>query len=341
MNYTEADQIQSIVQNAQRIVIVQADNPDADSLGSALALEHILGDLGKEPLLYCGVEMPTYLRYVEGWDRVSSELPRQFDASIVVDASTVTLLEKLQLSGQQQWLASKPCIVLDHHAEVSNPIPYATITLNDPTRSSTGELIYRLSQQLGWTLSVQAQTLAMVAMLGDTQGLSNQLTGAETYRIMAEMTEAGVDRAHLEEKRREAGKMPAVIFKYKARLIERTELLADGRLALVRVPQGEIAEYSPLYNPAPLVQGDMLQTAGIVVSIVVKTYDDGKITAAIRCNHGAGIAAQLAESFGGGGHAFASGFKLQGGSSWEDVRQRCINKVTELLDGLANSSQTN
>ena len=59
--YSEAEQIQGILNNATRVVILQADNPDGDSMGSALALEHILADMGKEPLLYCGVHIPSYL----------------------------------------------------------------------------------------------------------------------------------------------------------------------------------------------------------------------------------------------------------------------------------------
>src|SRR5580700_862606 len=113
MRYPETEKIKQLVDAAQRIVIVQADNPDGDSLGSALALEHILGDLNKEPLLYCAVDMPSYLRYMSGWDRVSKELPRQFDVSIIVDASTLTLLERLINSEQASWLTAKPCLVLD------------------------------------------------------------------------------------------------------------------------------------------------------------------------------------------------------------------------------------
>src|SRR6185312_14719386 len=174
--YKEAQQIKSIIDKAERIVIVQADNPDADSLGSALALEHILGDLGKEPLLYCGVDVPTYLRYLDGWDRVTSDLPDKFDASMIVDASTMSLLERLTEAGYQKRLASKPCVVLDHHASVENEVPFATVLLNDHANgSSAGELVYRLASQLKWPLSIDAQTCLMTAILGDTQGLSNQL----------------------------------------------------------------------------------------------------------------------------------------------------------------------
>lgn len=332
--YAEATKIGEILQNARTVAIIQADNPDADSLGSALALELILGDMGKEPVMYCGVDMPGYLQYLEGWDRVVKDLPQQFDASIVVDASTLTLLEKLQQTGQRHWLASKPCIVLDHHAEVSNLIPFASVTICDASASSTGELIYDVAKQLNWPLGVEAQAHLMTAILGDTQGLSNQLTQAGTYRVMADMVDAGVSRPALEEARREANKMPEVIFKYKAKLIERTELYADGKVAIVSVPQQEITAYSPLYNPGPLIQGDMLQTQGVLVSIVLKTYDDGKATAAIRCNNGAPIGAKLAEHFGGGGHPYASGFKVTNGRPFNEIKSECIRFATELLDKL-------
>lgn len=332
-------QISELIQNAHKIVIIQADNPDADSLGSALALEHILGDMGKGPLLQCGVDMPGYLHYLSGWDRVQKDLPAQFDASIIVDASTLTLLEKLEHSGQRGWLASKPCLVLDHHGSVANPIPFASVTLNDPSASSTGELIYNLAKQLGWPLSVPAQELLMSAILGDTQGLSNFQTHPETYRIVADMIDAGVDRPALEEKRREYSKMPPAIFKYKARLIEHTELYNDDTIAIVTVPQAEINEFSPLYNPKILIQGEMQQISGVRLSIVLKAYDNGRITGAIRGTTGSPLADKLAEHFGGGGHAYASGFKISGGRTLEDIKSETIRVATELLDKLKEDKQ--
>lgn len=330
--YDQALQIKRIVESAEKIVIIQADNPDADSLGSALAMEHILGDLGKEPYLYCGVDIPTYLRYLSGWDRVSKDLPHQFDASIIVDASTMSLLEQVVLTNQKAALATKPCVVLDHHESVDNVVPFATVILNDHARvSSAGELIYSLAKELEWPVSVQAQEFITTAILGDTQGLSNQLARPQTYRIMGDMIEAGVNRPRIEELRREASKMHQEIFKYKARLIAHTEFSEDGSIATVMVPQVEINQYSPLYNPGPLVQGDMLQTLSVRVAIVFKKYDDGKVTAAIRCNPTAGIAADLAKNFGGGGHAYASGFKITGGRSYDEIKAEALKVAADLL----------
>lgn len=330
--YPETTKIKELVDAATHIVIVQADNPDADSLGSALALEQILGDLGKEPSLYCAVDMPTYLRYMSGWDRATKDLPNKFDLSIIVDASTMTLFERLKDSVQASWLATKPCIVLDHHKIVEQPVPFATLTINDSSRASAGELIYLLAQALQWPLSSVAQEFLMSSILGDTQGLSNDLASAQTYRIMAEMIEAGVSRPRLEELRREYGKMPQEIYTYKATLIGNTEFSSNGQVASVTVPQSEINRYSPLYNPGPLIQGDMLQTSGVRVAIVFKSYTDGRITAAIRCNPGYGIAAELASHFNGGGHANASGFKVTDGRSFDAVKTECLEKAADLLN---------
>lgn len=328
------DKVKTLVDSAQKIVIIQADNPDSDSLGSALALEAILGDMGKEPFLYCGVDMPSYLHHLPGWDRVSYELPPQFDLSIIVDASTTTLLEKLSTSGKQGWVAAKPCVVLDHHKEVIHTIEFASIIINEPGYSSTGELIFDICKQLNWPMSRNAQEFLLNSILGDTQGLTNGLASSRTYRVVAEMIDAGVDRPALEERRREFNKMPEVIYRYKAALIDRTELHNDGRLAVVDISQAEINQYSPLYNPPALIQNDMLQIDSVAVAIVFKVYDDGKVTGAIRCNQNYGIAAKLAVNFGGGGHEYASGFKVTSGRPFNEIKSECIAKTSELLDTL-------
>lgn len=134
----------------------------------------------------------------------------------------------------------------------------------------------------------------------------------------------------LEEQRRAYTRMPVKIFRYKAKMIESTELHADDKLALVVIPHEEITEYSPLFNPNPLIQGEHLQTQGVLVSVSVKSYRNGRITAAIRCNHGAPVAKELAEYFGGGGHAYAAGFKLEG-KPLDEVKQQIIQRTRELL----------
>lgn len=334
MIYSQGAQLNDAVSDAKRIVVIQADNPDGDSLGSALALEEILGDLGKQTFLYCGVDIPDYLKHLKGWDRVSKDLPTQFDLSIIVDTSALILLEKLELSSARGWVASKPAIVLDHHAGVPCDIPYASLVINDNDAVATGEVIYKLARELSWPLSIPAKTHVASAILSDSLGLSTAGTTATTYRIMADLVESGVDRPALEEARRAFMKMPEPIFRYKAELIKRTELHNNGRLALVSIPHDELMEYSPLYNPAPLIQTDMLQTDGVLIATVLKHYKDGKVTGSIRCNSGGAIAADLAKHFGGGGHIYAAGFKVTDGRGFSDIKSEFITTAAVLLDKL-------
>lgn len=330
--YPEADKIRDILAASQHILVVQADNPDGDSLGSALALEHILGDMGKEPYLYCGVDIPSYLTYLPGWDRVSKELPSQFDASIIVDTSASSLLEQLDPTGQGGVLAKKPCIVIDHHATEAT-ITFASVMCNK-VAVATSEVIYELAAQLDWPLNLGAKEMIATAIMADSLGLVTSATSARSIHIIGELVEGGVSLADLEHARRELMHKSPELVHYKGELLQRVEYYADDRVATVSIPWREIEQYSPQYNPSMLVMDDMRMTTGTKVVISFKVYKDGKITGKIRCNQNAPIANKLAEYFGGGGHAYASGFKIQHARPFNEVKSECIGVATELLNNL-------
>jgi bifunctional oligoribonuclease and PAP phosphatase NrnA len=337
MSYPEAKKIHEIIGAAQRIVILQADNPDGDSLGSALALEQILGDMGKEPILYCGVDIPTYLRYLPGWDRVTRELPHQFDSSIIVDTGADSLFENLEKSGQKGWVKAKPVIVIDHHSTEAK-IDFADVICS-PTAVATGQVIYELAKQLDWPLNLPAQEMLTTAIMADSLGLTTEATSARSIHIVAEMVEAGVSLAELENKRRLLMRKSPELVHYKGELLRRVEYFNDDQIAVITIPWQEIEKYSFQYNPSMLVLEDMRMTTGTHVAIAFKTYNDTRITAKIRCNQGYGIADKLAEHFGGGGHRYASGFKIQDGRTFDDVKKECLDIAADLLSHLENHEQ--
>jgi phosphoesterase RecJ-like protein len=330
--YVEAEQIAGIINDAKKIVVVQADNPDADSLASSLALEHILGDQGKEVIMYCGVELPGYLRYLSGSDRVVTEMPSDFDASIIVDTSSDILLEQLEKTGAKNWLASRPSVVLDHH-KTPPTISFAAVICNQPA-VATGEVIYELSKQLQWPLNKDASKFIAIAILSDSQGLMTEDTTGRSIQIIAELVGNGVQLAEIENARRETMRREPELIHYKGRLLQRVEFHNGDRIAMVTIPWEENEKYSPLYNPPMLVLDDMRLGKGTDIAIAFKTYKDGRITAKIRANYGKGIADKLAEHFGGGGHPYASGFKITNGRAFEEVKAETIKLASALLDGL-------
>ena len=128
---------QDLIQQAQKICIIQAENPDGDSLGSALALEEILSDIDKEVQLFCPVEIPKYLRYFSGWDRVSDNL-WPADLYIIVDTSSSILLSKvIENPLYKNLLEKSPVLVLDHHTDATPDLSFEhEIILSEA--SSTG-----------------------------------------------------------------------------------------------------------------------------------------------------------------------------------------------------------
>lgn len=334
--YPEADQIKELVDAAKHIVVMQADNPDGDSLASSLALEQILGEQGKEVTLYCGVDMPGYLKHLPGWDRVTKDIPKQFDLSIIVDTSSDSLFENLQTSGQRPWVAAKPCIVLDHHA-ADPTIPYATVFCNQ-SAVATGELIYELAQQLDWQLNDEARNMLAVSIMSDSLGLVSEGTSARSIQIISELVEQGVSLAKLDSERRQMMRKSAELTAYKGRLLQRIEYHHDNSIATIDIPWDEIEKYSPFYNPSMLVIDDMRMTEGTDIAIAFKSYPDGKVTAKIRANFGKSVANKLAERFGGGGHPYASGFKVTDGRPFNEVKSECIKIAHELLTNLNQES---
>ena len=296
-----------LITQAQRIIVIQAENPDGDSLGSSLALEEVLGDLGKEVILYCPVEVPKYLRYIQGWDRVVGDFDTSADLAIVVDTSADVLLTKvLETNGVRHFLESHPVLVIDHHTTESTLSFDCTPLFVEPA-VSTSQIVYDLSVDGGWSINQQAAENMLVALLSDSLGLTTQNVTPESYYVAGKLTELGATVSVIEARRREFMKKSSEILAYKGELIGRIEYLLEGKLAIVHIPWEDIQKYSDQYNPSVLVLDEMRLVEGVEIGVAIKTYPDGKITGKLRAN--IPIAEQIAGFFGGGGHAYASGFR--------------------------------
>jgi len=314
------EQATSLIQNAQKIIIIQAENPDGDSLGSSLALEEILGDQGKEVILYCPVEIPKYMRYIKGWDRVVTDFDPSAELAIIVDTSADILITKvLETPGVRSFLETHPVLVIDHHT-TSSTLSFGHTMLSEDA-VATSEILYTLATKNGWAINQQAAENMLVAIMSDSLGLTTPNVLPNSYFVAGKLTELGASNAAIEERRREFMKKSPEILAYKGELIGRIEYLLDGKLALVHIPWEDIQKYSDQYNPSVLVLDEMRLVEGVQLGVAIKTYPDGKITGKLRGN--LPIAEQVAGYFGGGGHKYAAGFR-----AYEDYDKIVAELVT-------------
>ena len=314
------------LRDKQKICVIQAENPDGDSLGSAIALDYLLAD--REVSLYCPIDIPKYLHYFTDWSRVTNEFDYRADGYIIVDTAAEVLLSKLlEDTAIRNRLNSAPVLVIDHH-ETPDDIQFAHEAIIE-ARPSCTEVIYRIAKACDIDISKEAAEAIMQGLLSDTLGLTSATVTAETFETMADLARLGANIAELEERRREFMKKSPRILDYKADLIKRIEYSLDGELATVHIPWDDIREYSDEYNPNVLILEEMRLVEGVKVAVAIKTYPDGKVTGKIRCDTSSPIADKIAGYFGGGGHPYAAGFR-----TYDTTYDEVVGDIVKLIPSL-------
>ncbi|MDO4753165.1 MAG: DHH family phosphoesterase [Candidatus Saccharibacteria bacterium] len=318
----------SFLDGKKSICVIQAENPDGDSLGSAIALDYLLED--KEVSLYCPIDIPKYLHYFSDWSRVSLDFNFRADGYIIVDTAAEVLLSKLlEDSAIKNRLYSAPVFVIDHHeTEDDLAFPHESII---EVRPAATELIFEIAKENNFEISKSAAEALMQGVMSDTLGLTSVNVTPRTFEVMAELSRLGAKIGELEEKRREYMKKSPRIFEYKADLIKRTEFYLDGQLATVLIPWEDIEEYSDEYNPNVLILEELRMVENVKVAVAIKTYPDGKVTGKLRCFGDTAIADKIAGYFGGGGHPYAAGFRTYD-TSYEEVIKDLITIIPNLIN---------
>ena len=315
------------LKDKEKICVIQAENPDGDSLGSAIALDYLLND--KEISLYCPVDIPKYLRYFADWSRVTNEFDFKADGYIIVDTAASVLLSKLLDDATiRNRLYSAPVLVIDHH-ETPDDIEFTHESIIE-VRPACAEVVYRIAKNQNIEINKDAAEVIFQGILSDTLGLTSPSVTDETFEVVAELTRLGAKISELEDRRREFMKKSPRILDYKADLIKRIEYSLDGELATVHIPWDDIREYSDEYNPNVLILEEMRLVEGVKVAVAIKTYPDGKVTGKIRTATEAPIAEKVAGYFGGGGHPQAAGFRTYD-TTYEEVVRDLVKIVPELM----------
>lgn len=328
------DKFSEFLRGKKRLCIIQAENPDGDSLGSAIALDYILQD--SEDSLYCPVDVPKYLRYFPDWSRVENDFDYKADGYIIVDTAATVLLSKLLDDlAIKNCLYNKPVLVIDHHETPDDlDFPHEAIIESLP---ACADLIYKIARDQKFDIPREAAEALYSAISSDTLGLVSSSVTADTMRVMADLIELGANPAELDEKRREFMKKSPRILDYKADLIKRIDYALDGALATVHIPFEDIQLYSDEYNPNVLIIEELRLVSGVEVAVAVKTYPDGKVTGKVRTS--IPIADQIAGYFGGGGHPYAAGFRTYD-TSYDEVVADLVKIVPQLAAETQVESQS-
>ncbi|GHF76410.1 nanoRNase/pAp phosphatase (c-di-AMP/oligoRNAs hydrolase) [Amycolatopsis bartoniae] len=181
-----------LLTTATDVTLLAHVRPDADALGSALALGRALQQRGAVVRVSFALpdEVPESLRGLDAGNLVvaANEVPPSSPLLVCCDTPAPARLGSLADRVEATKAAGGSVLVVDHHASNTR---YGTHHVVDDTAEATAVLVLDLLDQLGAPLDEPIARCLYAGLVTDTSGFRRAT--ASTHRAAARLVEAGVD----------------------------------------------------------------------------------------------------------------------------------------------------
>lgn len=307
-----------LLRNARDVLLVAHVNPDADSLGSAIAVGLALRSLGIRAQVSFGggptqdaaeVRIPDTLRFLPGAELVVAPalVPAAPDVVVVLDTAHPdrlgSLVDRLDKAGA--------VVVVDHHRTVTE---LGTHRLVDVTAPATGVLAEQLIGRLGAELTPDIAVALYAAVASDTGSFRYAGTTPDTHHLAARLLAAGVRQDEVSAQLWDSVPVGYLHVLAAALAGVRLEQEAAGGLGLVwaTVPAADRRAHGLPFESAEGVIDVIRKAREAEVAAVLREDDAGRFLVSLR-SRGRVDVSDVARALGGGGHLFAAGFTASGG----------------------------
>ena len=317
-----SDQITEALRQAKSVIIASHVFPDADAIGSQLALGNILESLGKKIFYYCEEFVSSLYEFMPGSEMLDKNLPdiSQFDAAVAVDCG-----DRFRLGHEADTLLQiHPFIVIDHHAGHRE---FGDMCWVEANRSSTAEMVFDLALALNADISYNAAYNLYAAIVSDTGSFKYESTSAYTFNVASYLLNRGVVPSEV------AGKLFDNYSVKRLRLLEKVlgslELYSEGQIAVISATNemfeeiGAKREYTEEFINLPRA------VRSVKVAVLLKENQDGYIKVSLRAKGECDVSL-AASKFGGGGHRNASGYRAKD-KTLDEVKEDLLQELRRRL----------
>ncbi|MNK76987.1 Bifunctional oligoribonuclease and PAP phosphatase NrnA [compost metagenome] len=299
-------------------------SPDGDTLGSAIAMAHLLRAFGGTVLHVCPDPVPGRYAFLPGADAVVTHLPEDLSNWGLV---TCDAAELSRFGDWAETFAAMPLRVnVDHH--VSNP-GFGSLNIVLTDAAATGEVVYRLYEHFGLLPELAAAQVMYAAIVTDTGGFAYEATTAETHRIAGELIGRGVSPAWMTQQLFE--QVPLSELRIKSQALSQMQRSADGRIVWTLVTQEMMAATGADESQLDGLAEQMRSLQGVDVAFYLRESDRG-LKLSLRGKFS--DVNRIASRFGGGGHRRAAGATVPGPLSTAPER------VLEAVQAELHASET-
>ena len=294
------------LRGARRIASLCHENPDADTLGAAIAIALIARRLGKEYEIVSADRPAPMYSFLPLFDEIASQPTGLADVAVVCDAATLERIGPIA-SSFAAWLSTTEVVNIDHHA--TNP-GFGTVNLVDPAAAATCEVVAELLPVLQIEPDAELATALLSGIIRDSNGFADANTSPKTLRQAAMLLEAGaplaaIYRTILEE-------MPYERMLLWGKLLHDLGQRHGGRVVFACLTQRMLDETQTEQPDADGVAEFIAQAKGADITLLLRELDAGGTRVSIRTSASVS-AAEVARPFAGGGHVRRAGCTIPAG----------------------------
>lgn len=303
--------LQELLASPKRIAITVHQRPDADALGSALALAALLKKQGHTTSVLAPTGYPDFLRwmpeqadvlvYANGHQRACELRLQEADVIFCLDFPTLNRLNEMGPLVQQ---AKAIKVVIDHHPTSES---FGDWVFRDVSAAATAELLYVLieSMQLIHCVDKDIAECLYAGLMTDTGSFKHSNTTAQTHTVAAHLIRHGADTAKVSTRIYDENSLSKIQFLGFA-LSQRLVVRRAYRTAYFTVHAQDYQQYKLITGDTEGLVNYALSIQGIAFAAAIKEKT-GAVRLSLRSQGEIPTHLWAKEYFSGGGHRNASG----------------------------------
>jgi phosphoesterase RecJ-like protein len=297
---SDLERLKSLLASGEKVLATTHIRPDPDAIGSVLAIQEMITVMGSEPIVVLEDPCPPRCLFLPGAGLIQSfdGLPERerFTRVIVVDAG-----DRGRIGEVEKLISAQAEIVnIDHHGSNEE---FGSLNFVYPDTAACGELLYFLIKALGIELTPTLAVNLYAGLVTDTGRFRHTNTTSRSMQVAAALIDGGADAHEITDKLYYT--ISARDIRCMGEILQSLELHGDGEVSTMLVSRDQCIE-----DPDHVV--DFARAVeGVELAALMSEMKDGKIRVSLRSKSFVDVS-KLAESFGGGGHRRAAGFRIFG-----------------------------
>lgn len=306
----------AFLRKEEQFFIATHVSPEADALGSSIALAMALESLGKKTIVYDKDPVPEFYKFLPGHERFTNSIsnlqPSTFNL-ILLDCNDP---ERAEL-GKIEFISSA---VIDHHETERE---FGDIKWVAPQAPAAGLMIFYLIKELGVRITKEIATNLYSAIAIDTGTFRYSNTTPEALRVAAELIEAGADPSFIAGNLYEAWSENR--FGLLLKVLNTLEINNDVAIAAITLDM--FRETGAAVADTENFPGFMRMLKSIKISALFREIETNYYKVSLRSKGKINVA-KIAVVFGGGGHRNAAGYRIR--ADFETARETLLKTIRTL-----------